>query len=297
MRSRLGLLALLATAASAAKLPVVIFHGLGDSVLEPGLQGLATNVSAMLGGVYVKLLYVGSPAEDSANSFLGAVVDQLAEVCKTQLVGDARLAGGYNGLGLSQGGPFLRHLLQSCEEAPPMHTLVSLGGPHGGVAKLPECGGKYSCLVAMSLVKAGVYTSTAQKRVVPAQYFRKADDEATFLAKSSFLPLANNLVARNAAYKARILGLDRLVLFSFAQDKVIVPRDSALFSMQSGSTVVPLREQALYTEDWLGLRTLNESGRLHVGQAPGGHLEFSLAWLAANVIKPFLSDEAKSATA
>lgn len=34
----------------------------------------------------------------------------------------------------------------------------------------------------------------------------------------------------------------------------MVPRDSAWFSFFDGSQVVPLRQQAMYAEDWIGLK-------------------------------------------
>lgn len=36
--------------------------------------------------------------------------------------------------------------------------------------------------------------------------------------------------------------------------------------------LVPLQNQTLYTEDWLGLRHLNEQGRLEFLVCPGQHV-------------------------
>ena len=69
----------------------------------------------------------------------------------------------------------------------------------------------------------------------------------------------------------------------------MVPRDSAWFSWFDGERLVPLREQALYKEDWLGLRALNESGRLLTEDCPGQHMQFSLDWFNEHIVGPFLS--------
>jgi palmitoyl-protein thioesterase len=69
----------------------------------------------------------------------------------------------------------------------------------------------------------------------------------------------NNLLAdKNSTYRARVAALKRLVLFRFSDDVTVVPRDSAWFSWQRGGELVPLQAQPLYTEDWLGLRALDE---------------------------------------
>jgi palmitoyl-protein thioesterase len=47
----------------------------------------------------------------------------------------------------------------------------------------------------------------------------------------------------------------------------------------------------LYTEDWIGLRTLDEAGRVHFVNVSGGHLGISKSDLKKHVV-PFLVDEA-----
>ena len=39
--------------------------------------------------------------------------------------------------------------------------------------------------------------------------------------------------------------------------------------------MLPYNETALYIEDWIGLRTLDESGKLEFLTSPGGHLQFT----------------------
>lgn len=59
----------------------------------------------------------------------------------------------------------------------------------------------------------------------------------------------------------------------------VVPRDSAWFSWYNGTSLVPLRQQALYKEDWLGLAAMDRSGRLFMEEVPGGHMQFDLTTL------------------
>lgn len=56
-----------------------------------------------------------------------------------------------------------------------------------------------------------------------------------------------------------------------------------------------MRESDLYKEDWIGLKELDESGRLILGSVPGRHMNFSLEWLLKNVIDAHLRGSAASA--
>lgn len=57
---------------------------------------------------------------------------QVSMVCD-QIKSDPKLKAGYNSVGFSQGGQFLRALAQTCPE-PPMLNLISVGGQHQGEA-------------------------------------------------------------------------------------------------------------------------------------------------------------------
>jgi palmitoyl-protein thioesterase len=70
----------------------------------------------------------------------------------------------------------------------------------------------------------------------------------------------------------------------------VVPRDSAWFSFWDGAeTVVPLRDQPLYKEDWLGLKRLDEAGGLFFEAAPGEHMQFTLRWFEDKVVDVYLA--------
>ena len=276
--------------AAGEPLPVVLFHGMGDSADSEGMTAIRQRIEADT-GAYVVSLSVGKPGDDVRSGFFGRVTEQLASVCSEQLESDPRLAArGFNAVGFSQGGLFMRALVQTCDVR--VHTLVTLGSPHGGVAQVPACSageGSVFCNQMAKLVRAGAYSALVQGSVVQAQYFRAANDEPGFLQHSVFLAPANNLVpdARNVTYAKRLAALDRLVLFRFADDATVVPRDSAWFAVQSGADVVPLEQQELYSADWLGLRALDASGRLTLAECPGPHMRFTLDWFAENVVQPY----------
>lgn len=74
------------------------------------------------------------------------------------------------------------------------------------------------------------------------------------------------------------------------------PRESSWFGFWDGDTVVPLRQQRLYREDWLGLRALDRAGRLVLDTVPGAaHMQFTLEWFEESVIRRYLAEGAETA--
>ena len=92
----------------------------------------ALNLSnEFLKGVYVRSLMVGeSPNEDTLNGFFMPVSKQIEMVCR-KIREDPMLRNGYNGMGFSQGGQFMRAISEICPQG--MKKLISFGGQHQGI--------------------------------------------------------------------------------------------------------------------------------------------------------------------
>ena len=76
----------------------------------------------------------------------------------------------------------------------------------------------------------------------------------------------------------------------FFQDTVVEPRESSHFEFYApgqDKELLPLRESQIYLEDWIGLKALDESGRLHFLDHPGDHVQVYPQWLIDNVIHKF----------
>jgi palmitoyl-protein thioesterase len=70
--------------------------------------------------------------------------------------------------------------------------------------------------------------------------------------------------------------LTKLVLYKFANESTVEPPDSAWFGFyDSDLNVVPMRDQPMYKEDWIGLRTLDREGRIDLLVTEGGHVRAS----------------------
>jgi palmitoyl-protein thioesterase len=61
----------------------------------------------------------------------------------------------------------------------------------------------------------------------------------------------------------------------------VFPRDSTFFEFYatgSDSKIVPLHDSPIYKEDWIGLKQLDEKGRLVFIEVDGGHIEYETRW-------------------
>jgi palmitoyl-protein thioesterase len=108
------------------------------------------------------------------------------------------------------------------------------------------------------------------------------------LESNHFLTSINNEVrtAHNATYAAHLSQLNNLVLVVFTKDRTVVPKESSWFGSYAipedgegtdeGKTIVLMHEQPLYIEDWIGLRTLDESGRVVLVSCEGEHMHLSV---------------------
>ncbi|KAL2867290.1 palmitoyl-protein thioesterase family protein [Aspergillus lucknowensis] len=261
-------------------LPLVIWHGLGDDYLRDGMKEIASFAESINPGTYVHLIHLGdSSSTDRQATFLGNVTEQIATVCE-QLASDQILstAPAVNALGFSQGGQFLRGYVERCNN-PPVRNLVTFGSQHNGIAEFQECAwNDFVCRGAEALLRVGRWSSLVQSRFVPAQYFRDPAELDAYLENSNFLADVNNeRASKNATYKENLSKLNRFVMFMFEDDKVVHPKESAWFAevnVTSGE-VVPLQEREIYMEDWLGLRELDEQGKLKFEMLPGNHMQLA----------------------
>lgn len=278
---------------AASPLPVVMWHGMGDSCCNPQSMGrIQAVIEGNIPGVYVKSIMLGSDQdEDVTDGFIGVVNDQIASVC-SMLAADPKLRGGFNAIGFSQGGQFIRAYVERCNN-PPVRNLITVGGQHQGVYGFPNCPGVNVtvCEWIRELLDLGAYNSWIQNFLVQAQYWQDPLDDAGYLSGNIFLPDINNaLPTKNQTYKNNILKLSNFVMVKFTEDTMVQPIESEWFGFYApgqDQTVLPLRQTPLYTEDWLGLKQLDQQGKLAFYTVVGEHLQFSMQWFNETIIPYF----------
>ncbi|KAI0633680.1 alpha/beta-hydrolase [Trametes polyzona] len=275
--------------------PLVIWHGLGDSYGSPGMLEFMSWIKEMHPGIFIHSVYLDEDLkEDERAGFFGHVNEQI-RTASEQLANITELQGGFDAIGFSQGGQFLRAYVERYN-TPPIHNLITFGSQHMGVSDIPLCRPwDLFCQLARRAARGGVYTEWAQENLVQAQYFRDPDQLDVYLERNTFLPDINGEVAgaRNASYARRLAALNALVLVLFSADKTVVPKESSWFgsyappSNETGAvgaavgeekTIVPMRLQPLYRHDWIGLRTLDERGGVVLETCEGEHMQIHDCW-------------------
>eukprot|EP00091_Calanus_sinicus_P009782 TRINITY_DN22741_c0_g1_i1.p1 TRINITY_DN22741_c0_g1~~TRINITY_DN22741_c0_g1_i1.p1 ORF type:complete len:279 (-),score=68.94 TRINITY_DN22741_c0_g1_i1:161-997(-) len=253
---------------TASSTPVICWHGVNDNANSCSTP--LRVVKESIPDVYTLKVMIGDDLEmDTANSVLMRASDQVSYVCDV-LANDPNLAGGYNALGISQGGLMMRGVAQRCPN-PPMKNLITFGSPHQGVFGVPECEasvGSYElCELVRRLLSEGAYIPWIQDLVAPAQYWHDPFNQTAFLAGSHYLADINNeREEKNPAYKDALASLENFVLARWISDTTIIPSQSSQFGfydLGQDNTTLSLQELLMYKEDWLGLKELDAGGRLH----------------------------------
>ena len=76
-------------------------------------------------------------------------------------------------------------------------------------------------------------------------------------------------------YKQNLARLDNLVLVQFTEDSIVDPKESEWFGWfddNDHQTMLPLQNTSMYKEDWIGLRNLDQAGKLHLMSVAADHL-------------------------
>ena len=173
-----------------------------------------------------------------------------------------------------------------------VRNIVTLGGPHMGVDAIPHCLSGTACKIVNGLAKKFVYTDLAQDWIAPAGYFRDVNDFKVYQQKSVFLSALNNEKTSTSAYSqlraSKFADINAGLFVMFSDDTMIYPKETAWFqSLNDKGEVMKLEDSEFYKNDSIGIKTLNEAGKLTFTQFKGDHLQFTTDDIK-NTIIPFL---------
>ncbi|KAA1098731.1 hypothetical protein PGTUg99_001734 [Puccinia graminis f. sp. tritici] len=291
------------------RIPVVIWHGLSDSYANPALDDLAKKIDLRYPGTTVyKIRLADSDPQDRRATWFGSANEQVDSVCD-QLAELDELSLGFDAIGLSQGGQLMRAYVERCNR-PHVRNLITIGSQHMGVSGTAPCSGLFDlgCHVLHKLIESGtVYGPYAQQKVIPAQYFRDQSNLAPYMKHNAFLRDINNerwndsqpvdsgshpigepedgveYEPRKEQYKLNFQSLQNFVMFRFTADTLVIPPTSAYFTIPNAtqSTLpdvldpipIALQDLPIYQEDYIGLKVLDEAGKIHYGTCVGAHMQ------------------------
>lgn len=259
--------------------PVVLWHGMGDSAA--GMVGIEKILKEHITGVYVHRIMIGG----------NIVVD-----VESGFFRDTNRQSGYNAIGFSQGGQFLRAVAQRCPH-PKMKNLITFGAQHQGVFGFPNCPGEmiFFCDIVRDLLNYGAYVEFVQDMLVQAQYWHDPLHTDIYIEQSKFLAEINNeKQTKNASYAVNLATLENFVMVKHNQDTMVEPVETEHFEYYlpgQSDVILPLRESPIYVEDRIGLKALDEAGKLHFLNVEGGHLHFTKEWFVDQIINVFLGGD------
>jgi len=275
--------------------PIVMWHGMGDTCcLSFSLGAIKEKLETALPGVYVHSLRLGDNIiEDFESGFFVKPDEQIDYACEL-IRNDSNLANGFNAIGFSQGGQFLRGLVQRCDGIN-MKNLISVGGQHQGVYGFPNCVNfDYKiCEDLRILLSKFAYEPRIQDFLVQATYWHDPIHEEKYKNGSHFLADINNEVTINQKYIDNLQSLEAFVMIKFNQDKMVAPVESEWFGFYEpgqSSVVQSLNVSAIYTDDRLGLYQMDMDNKLHYYAVEGDHLQFEWSWFEENIIENFLKN-------
>lgn len=257
----------------------VLWHGLGDRYDSDGLQKSADIIKSVIPDAFVHSVYLNEDgSKDERQSVLGLANSQVDYVCN-QLANITELSKGFGAIGFSQGGLFLRAIVERCPNVT-VSTLITFGSPHMGVLELPLCpnSNDWICKRRNAFLKNQVWNKQVQNTIVPAQYFRDPAQFDNYLKYSNFLADLNNERALNISADARerFQNLKKLVLIKFSEDTTLVPKESAFFEELDPDTgaIISFDQTQLYNEDLVGLKSLNLDKRIDFYTVSDVHMRF-----------------------
>lgn len=259
-------------------MPIVYIPGLGSSCFIDGISSFYKEIKNK--NPYGNKMYCIDPAP-SVFSILTSIKYQAKRACEliNKRVEEWKLDQGFIILGSSQGNLLGRYILQNCEAGKYVKRYISSGGPHMGVMRVPRTGYGFFGKIINGVVEDFVYNPLIQRMIGPAGYFKSLSKYETYLKNSIFLPDLNNERSFNQQYKDRMSQLEALVLVKYTKDHVIYPNESEHFGYYADSTqttMVKMEDTDTYKNDTLGLRELNESGRIFFYDSPHDHLGMTI---------------------
>lgn len=265
----LSLLFLLVCFTQAAKLPVLLMHGI--TAQEHHLTKLKQYCEEAGHPTYVITTNFGvSSVFEPLSKQLKNMEDDIARIKKQYGIGQHHL------ICHSMGGLLCRGYLQS-KANHGVQTFISLASPQMGQFGIPQPMQEFLPPAFRNVAKEGLHTlmyqPATQTILSIANFWKDPFQNDKYRKVSTYLAPLNGESSSGvdvSKYRTNFLKLKKAVFLGSMADEVIQPQFSSLLkfwkvtSARGTYEIVPMTQQPVYKSDLFGLQTMHKDGRLTV---------------------------------
>uniref|UniRef100_F6T0U6 palmitoyl-CoA hydrolase n=1 Tax=Ciona intestinalis TaxID=7719 RepID=F6T0U6_CIOIN len=248
--------------------PVIVVHGILDDAKD--LSHLTKFITKHHPGTEVHTLDLF----DHYHSFI-PLWDQLDTIKNFTAPIMQKAKDGVHLIGYSQGGIVGRGLVQTSNDHN-IHNFIALSSPlNGQFGDTSFINWLFPSALKEELYKI-FYTHYGQLWSI-GNYWKDPHHPLMYRQYSDYLAALNNESLREdfkfpSSWKGNLLRLKNMMLIGGPDDGVIAPWQSAHFGCYNKEEkVIPMRKLQMYQKDEIGLKTLDETGRLQECTIPGVH--------------------------
>ena len=264
--------------------PIAVFHGIIDSCTMKNTSMLVNDLKNDL-GVHVECIEVGNGYWDSV---MKPMVEQVELACES-IRSNPNFQGKFSVLGISQGTLIGRYIVEKCQMEGQVVRYLSFDGPQMGVGYVPKinCGTFCDWILNLTVPLAYKFQDT----ISPMGYLKYRYDRSYYDEHDVFLKMLNNeYEEKDQEIIDRFTALEKVKLIKGKQDSVIVPRESSWFEFYDydGKTIIPLEDSDFYINDYIGLRKLNEEGKVEFVEFDQEHVLYNMKEYKEHILSFFL---------
>ena len=270
--------------------PIALFHGIIKDCQSDQMIGIKNRLEKYL-NTKVYCIEIGNGSVNSITMNL----EQQSKIACDKIKNHPAFQNKFNIFGVSQGTIISRYIIEKCNYNGKIQNYVSLMGPQMGIGYIP----KLTCGKLCDYINKVVsdYENKNPQKLMnilgPASYWKYRYHYDRYLKHNVYLKDLNNEGdVKKIEYKNRILNLNKILLIKGSQDTVICPKESSWFEFYdiNGKNIVPLKDSEFYKKDFIGLRQMNEKGRLKFALFNAEHVKYSENEFVTHIVS-FLKDD------
>lgn len=265
-------------------IPTIVYGGMGSSCKDPAYVRLVADLKKGL----------SSHAECYETTVQNSMTQQSHEACSWlrshPVYGRSKEI---YVVGVSQGGLVGRYIVEECDLGrTKVKKLLEIGSPNMGISVIPMIGCQNMkldedddiCQFEREMAKILGNSPVMQDNVASASYFRDPDDIEAYKRTSPFLASLNNENAPPSLaqlHKQRIKSLAGAMFVMFDKDEIVFPAASEIFGQLSKRDargqrhIIPFEQSEIYQKDLLGLRSLQDQGKLKFIHINDAHTKYN----------------------